>query len=268
LDGKVHLPEAINAARDGLEGDQDKGIQFQILNRLAEYRTSILDNFTDYRDGPQAVTNANAALKMATDEKFGPEAEAEAHGARGLGYYFTYLGFGATGNQPADLQSATKELERAVRLAPHHRKSWKWKVYLAGFRLQGQEAKPATAATRYAEAYRLFREAESSLDQTGEAGVYQKTVIIPSRADAQRRGTLVWDEQIKSADEQANPDRPKWLLAAAESLAVQKKDAATARTYIADARKGLGKLPEDQQKALQDQITRTEGLLKAAGGPK
>jgi serine/threonine protein kinase len=268
LDGQVHVQKAMDAGRDGLKGDQDKGIQFQILIRLAEYQTSILDDFSEKRNGSGAIADAKAALAMATNEKFGPEAEAEAHGASGLGYYFNYLGFGATGNQPADLQSATKELGRAVELAPHHRKSWKWKVYLAGFRMPGQEVKPATAATRYAEAYRLFREAESSLDQTGEAGVYQKTVIIPGRADALRRGTPVWDGQITNAGEKNNPDRPMWLLAAAEALAVQKRDSATAQNYIAEARKGLSKLPEDQQKALQDQITRTEGLLKAAGASK
>jgi serine/threonine protein kinase len=269
LDGKDHLKEAMDAGRDGLGGDQDKPSQFQILIRLAEYRTSILDNFSDYRDGPRALADATAALDLATKDGLGPQAEAEAHGAKGLADYFRYLGFGTERkNQPADLEGATKEFEAAVGLAPNHRKAWKWKVYLAGFRMPGPGVKPqSAAATRYAEAYRLFREAETTNpDQPGEEHVYQKDVIGPGRADAQRRGAPVWYEMIASDAELANPDRPKWLLAAAEALAVQKKETKTAKEYVDQARKGLAKLPADQQPALAAQLARTDQLLKAAGG--
>ena len=70
-------------------------------------------------------------------------------------------------------------------------------------------------------------------------------------------------EQIEK--QKGHPDRPLWLLAAAEKLALNKGDAKRAKQYLEDAQKAVKDMPAgQQQESCLRQIKRIETLLVPA----
>jgi serine/threonine protein kinase len=262
LDGKVyldkaHLEAAERAGQTGLGGDKEKSRQFEILIRLVEYRTSLIKAFEPHRDGPKALERATEALALAKSAALGQDAEAEAHGAFGRAYLFKYGGFGNGGlHDPDDLEAAKKEFKLAAGSASADR-AWKFKYFLANLILpRGQQDDTPETANRFAEAYMLYREAEDAAK-----AVTADDKVISLRITQERAGvdSRWWVTLIGREAEKKNPNRPRWLLAAAEALAVQGKLQA-ARPYLQEARPSLPKLAEAERK----QAERIEKLLAPA----
>jgi serine/threonine protein kinase len=265
---KDRIPEAIAASVAGLDPNcraQDRMLQFLIRMLLVDYRTSILNANARHKNGDLALIDAKAAMDLVTAANL-PEADkARATGAEGM----AYLVIQEKTSNPADQQKAREAFLEAVRIAPDHEASWKWKTYLGIFRVNKKEATAKTRAedaTRLAEGYRLFREAEATNPRRTEEEVsYDRYLIRPQREAAEKPGYPLWVELMAADTEKNNPDRPTWILAAAEKLALSKDDAPKAKKYLADGRKAVADLPEGQREAHRRQIERIQALLKAAG---
>ncbi len=255
------IPDAIAAGETGLAPDaraQDKWIQFRIRLNLVDYRTSIITANAEHKDGPKALADAKAALALVAEAGLPDADKAEAYGARGMAYVVIF----EKSSNPADSQEARKAFQEAVRLAPDHAASWRWKTYLGIFRVTTTGSKTAEEeATRLAEGYRLFREAEvTNPRKTDEELAYDKYLIRPQREAAEKAGLPYWADRIDKAPN--HPDRPTWLLAAAESLALSGADPAKAKRYFEDGKKAVADLPEGQREIHRRQIERIKALLK------
>jgi hypothetical protein len=236
-------------------------LQFLIRMMLVGYRTSVLGDYTKYKNGEKALPDAKAAMELVNTAGL-PEADrAQAYGAEGLANYFI---FEATSDAKY-FETARDQFEEAVRRAPDHPESWKWRSYLGTYKMSRERSKSRAAdATRLAEAFRLFREAETTNPRsTSEDMLYAKYLPLQA-AQVEQVGYPIWFEQINADGEVNNQDRPKWLLAAAEKLANHKEGLPQAKQWLAAAEKLIDDLPADQREAYRRQRERLHSLLKGA----
>jgi serine/threonine protein kinase/L-rhamnose mutarotase len=259
------IPDAVEVSKTGLAPDcrdQDRRLEFLIRMMLVGYRTSIITENAKYKSGDKALIDATAAMELA--EKFGlPEDDkAQAFGAEGLANYFIFQD--RSDDKFFDL--AKTQFEEAIRRAPDHPESWKWRAYLGTYKMTRElkQKSRATDATRFADAFRMLRDAETSNPrQTGEELLYAR--LLPGqRADAEKVGYPIWIEQIDVPTEANNQDRPKWLLCAAEKLALHKEELPKAKQWFAAAVKAISALPADEQEGYRRQRDRVQEMLKDA----
>jgi serine/threonine protein kinase len=257
--------EYLNVSKPGLVKcrEQDQPIQFLVRMKLVDLRTSILPSKSRHRRGAEALEDARAGLALAEKAKLGNADLAEAHGAIGMCWYFASVPMTA-----ADREKAKNEFLEALRLAPAHWLTWKWKTALAYIRSVEPVKTVAEEATRFADTCRLFREAETSLStfEAGRARLSSEQLLykssIPSfRAKTEDLAKSRWVEAINDDAQADNPDRTRWQLALAEMYSVRKTELPTARKMLADAETTVQKLPASEQAFYKPQIDRITGLL-------
>jgi hypothetical protein len=264
------FPEVETASKAGLGPcrDQDRPIQFRILMMLVDTRTSILNSKLKHRNGPAGRADAEAALELARKAKLPPADVAQAYGGIGLAWFFSSVPL-----QAADMAKSKEALQEAVRIAPGHWQAWKWKSYLATIRGKEPARTLAEEASRLADTYRLYREAEEGLSarEAGEGGrlsaeeVEYKKFISRYRGLTETPAKPALVQQIDDPAQAENPERLKWQLSYAEMLAVRKEELPKARKVFADAEKVILGLPTSEQAFYKPQMQRVVKLFKAAG---